>query len=45
LLAGGAALLGSKRYLGVHVGVIGLAVNLLVAVVGSFIAGRRAPER
>jgi SSS family solute:Na+ symporter/sodium/pantothenate symporter len=34
-IAAGAALLGYKRIGGVHVGVIGLAVNLAVAVVGS----------
>jgi Na+/proline symporter len=51
LLAGGAALFGAKRYGGVHVGVIGLALNLLIAVGGSFFAGRgpsaaaRAPVR
>jgi len=35
LLAGGAALLGTKRIEGVHVGVIGLALNATVAVAGS----------
>ena len=37
-IAGGAALLGTKRVEGLHVGVIGLAVNLVVAVVGSYVA-------
>jgi SSS family solute:Na+ symporter/sodium/pantothenate symporter len=41
LLAGGAALLGTKRFAGVHVGVIGLAVNLVVAVAGSLLLRRR----
>ena len=39
-LAGGAALYGTKRIEGVHVGVIGLALNALVAVVGSFWLGQ-----
>jgi hypothetical protein len=41
-LAAGAALLGTKRLAGVHVGVIGLAVNAAVAVVGSALAARQS---
>jgi len=41
-LAGGAALLGTKRIEGVHVGVIGLALNALVAVLGSLWMGQAA---
>ena len=37
-IAGGAALLGTKRVEGLHVGVMGLAVNLVVAMVGSYFA-------
>jgi Na+/proline symporter len=42
LLAGGAALAGVKRIEGVHVGLIGLAVNMAVAVVASLV---RSPTR
>ena len=42
LLAGGAALAGSKRIEGVHVGVIGLIANTAVAVIGSWLQARRS---
>jgi Na+/proline symporter len=48
VLAGGAAAWGIKRVGGVHVGVIGLAVNLAVAMAWTWLAAPRAaawPER
>jgi SSS family solute:Na+ symporter/sodium/pantothenate symporter len=42
VVAGGAALLGTKRIEGVHVGVIGLALNAAVAVAGSAWAAAQA---
>ena len=41
LIAGGAALLGTKRMAGIHVGVIGLAANLAVAALVCWLAPRR----
>ncbi|HKJ25001.1 MAG TPA: sodium:solute symporter family protein [Myxococcota bacterium] len=41
-LAGGAALLGTKRIEGVHVGVIGLALNAAIALAGSAWAAAQA---
>ncbi len=42
LLAAGAALLGEKRWAGVHVGVVGLALNLAVVMAMALIERRRA---
>ena len=41
LIAGGAALAGVKRIEGVHVGIIGLAVNLAVVALVGWAQGRR----
>ncbi len=45
VIAGGAALEGTKRIDGIHVGVLGVAVNALVAVVGSWWVGAQAVSR
>lgn len=41
VIAGGAALAGLKRIEGVHVGIIGLAVNLAVVALAGWVQGRR----
>ncbi len=42
LLAGGSALLGEKRWAGVHVGVVGLALNLAVTIAVAALSPRAA---
>ena len=44
LIAGGAALAGVKRIEGVHVGVIGLAVNLAAVLAVAWAQGRRGSD-